>query len=208
MPKIKEETEQTFVTLEQEQINYETEKLLVQQHSIKLQAISLLTIFFIAGSLVIQVFAILERNELDREQNALNLITESNEVFNQARGNSITRFITSDSETNNQNNLCLKFIGQQENLIAKDTINNPCPPAIDLTKTRSDIFNTLNFLEIVALSYKNNVADKRIIEDYFKQPAIEYINKLDQFVQEVNRDNGHTNWKEIRSLVKNWQKQK
>ena len=149
--------EKTILKLEQNKADLAAEKLLLQHQSLKLQAISLLTIFFIGASLIIQVFAILERNELDREKFALNLIAESSEIFNQEERNSI---------------------------------------------------DTLNFLEIVALSHKNNIADRRMIEDYFKTSAISNITKLEDFIEEVDQDNGNKNWENIRDLVKSWQKDK
>ena len=149
--------EKTILKLEQNKADLAAEKLLLQHQSLKLQAISLLTIFFIGASLIIQVFAILERNELDREKFALNLIAESSEIFNQEERNSI---------------------------------------------------DTLNFLEIVALSHKNNIADRRMIEDYFKTSAISNITKLEEFIEEVDQDNGNKNWENIRDLVKSWQKDK
>jgi len=155
MLEIKETTEQTILNLEQKQSDLATEKLSLQHQSVKLQAISLLTIFFIATSLIIQVFAILERNEINREENALNLISESSEILNQEKNN---------------------------------------------------IVDTLNFLEIMALSHKNNIADRTMIEDYFKNPAISNINKLEEFIEEEDQNSGNRNWKNIRDLVEKWEK--
>ncbi|MEM9273047.1 MAG: DUF4760 domain-containing protein [Cyanobacteria bacterium P01_F01_bin.143] len=146
--------EKTILKLEQNKADLAAEKLLLQHQSLKLRAISLLTIFFIATSLIIQVFAILERNELDREKTALNLIAESSAIFNQEEIDSV---------------------------------------------------DTLNFLEIVALSHKNNIADRTMIEDYFKITAISNVTKLEDFIEEVDQDNGNRNWKNIRDLVKKWQ---
>ena len=84
--------------------------------------------------------------------------------------------------------------------------------ALSLISESSEIFaqekssNTLDFLEIVAMSYKNNVADKTIVENYFKQPAIAKVTELEEFIQEVDQNNSNTNWKEIRILVEQWKK--
>ncbi|ELS03133.1 hypothetical protein Xen7305DRAFT_00028530 [Xenococcus sp. PCC 7305] len=206
MPEIKEKIEQKIFDLEQEETELEIEKLSLQHHSVKLQAIGLLTIFLIAGSLIIQAFAILERNTLNREKNALNLISEYSEVFTQEKNNSISQIISFDEEKNDDNNSCLKFIGQQSNPISQDVINDSCPPEIDVIKTESNILSTLNFLEIMALSYKNNIADRKMIEDYFKSPAISQITKLETFIQEVDQNSGNKNWKNIEDLVEKWKK--
>lgn len=58
----------------------------------------------------------------------------------------------------------------------------------------------------MALSYKNNIADRKMIEDYFKSPAISQITKLETFIQEVDQNSGNKNWKNIEDLVEKWKK--
>jgi hypothetical protein len=163
-----------------------------------LRIITAAGLFVTAISVAIAYWGIREQHEWNRRQQTLVIINDSNKHLNEIRNSLRTSFPDMYSAN------------QAQKLSPKDAedLYNACPvkrPPAGATRfscgARGVAADYLNYMDYIASSYVDNVADRRMIEKAFSGVIIEDYEYFENFVKHTEQIRKRQTWEYLQDAV-------
>lgn len=77
-----------------------------------------------------------------------------------------------------------------------------------LSSTKSEIYQLLNFLEVVAIAYLHDIADRQIIDATLRTQLKTNHKRFESFINVIKEDRKRSLWEPYDDLILKWESEK